>query len=217
MTDETRTAPRTPRTTRTSTRFLLAVAAIGVAGGLLNIGNAYFFNVVAVAMPALAGLGTGVYTLPVVVAQAATRRAGAAVLASLIAGLTQAPFVPGGIGSVASYLIIGVLIEAVFAIARYRVWRPWLHYVATLVVVVFYSVFWGAYWNLPSLALPMQIAIPGVLLVTQLAFTWLGLVIAGRLARTGVLRGLRRDTAATPAAPNAPEAPEGTPDGQVAQ
>ncbi|WP_165314311.1 ECF transporter S component [Agromyces protaetiae] len=194
---------------RYSTRFLLAVAAIGVAGGLLNIGNAYFFNFLSASIPALAGLGTGIYLLPGVVAQAATRRGGAAILALGIAGLAQAAFVPGGLGSVVSYLLIGIFLEIPFAIARYRVWPTWLHYVATLVVVAFYSVFWGFYWNIFTLAPLMQIAIPGVLLVTQLVFTWLGLLIARRLAKTGVLRGIRRPDAAaeSSSAPSAPATP----------
>jgi len=78
--------------------IILAVAAIGVAGGLLNIGNAYLFNFLSVAVPALAGLGTGIYTLPVVVAQAATRRPGAAILASFVAGLAQAERFDAGRG-----------------------------------------------------------------------------------------------------------------------
>ena len=203
------------RRTRVSTRLLLCVAAIGVAGGLVNIGNAYFFNAIAAMVPALAGLGTGVYLLPAIVAQAALRRGGVGILAAMIAGFVQAPFVPGGFGTLFTYLVIGIVFELSFAVTGYRVWKTWMHYLATALIAASYSVFWAGYWDLASMQLWVQVTLPLTLFATGFAFTWLGIAIARGLERTGVLRGLARRPQ-EPATTTPIPIPERTPDGQDA-
>lgn len=176
-----------------TTRLLLTCAAIGVAGGLANIGNAYLFNLLATVAPMLLGIAAGVYYLPAVLALAALRRGGVGLLTSLIAGLVQAPFVPTGILSVSVFVIIGILIELPFLLAGYRYWRGWLFYVAALWVATVYGGFWFLAYDLVTGTIWLQLLLPLILAATLVATTWLARFLAERVSATGVLRGLRLD------------------------
>jgi energy-coupling factor transport system permease protein len=173
------------------TRFLLTVAAIGVGGGIIGIPNAFLFNALAIAAPAFLGLAAGFYVLPGIVAQAALRRPGVGLLAQLLAGLVAAPFVPTGILSVIAWVMLGVLIELPFAILLYRYWARWYFYVSGAWVAVFYSAFWGVFYDTASLGALTLIGQPVMLLASMAVFTTLALAIARGVERTGVLRGLQ--------------------------
>ncbi len=192
-----------------TTRLLLTCAAIGVAGGLVNVGNAYLFNLLAVAAPMFLGLAAGIYYLPGVLALAALRRGGVGLLTSVIAGLVQAPFVPTGIVSVSVFVIIGILMELLFLLAGYRYWRAWLFYVTALWAAAFYGAFWFFAYDLSAATLALQVLLPLILALTLLVTTWFARYIAARLATVGVLRGLqapedRRRRAEARAAAGAP-------------
>jgi energy-coupling factor transport system substrate-specific component len=176
-----------------TTRFLLSIAAVAVAGGLVNIPNAYLFNALSVAAPWALGVAAGLYLLPGILAQALFRRGGVGILAMLLAGLAAAPFVPTGIASVSAYAVLGILIEIPFAIALYRYWKSWMFFVSAAWVAAFYSVFWGLFYNTPALGPLVLIGQPALLLVSIAVITAIALLIADRVARTGVLRGLRGD------------------------
>lgn len=172
------------------TRLLLTCAAIGVAGGLVNIGNAYLFNFLAGAAPVFLGLAAGIYFLPGVLALAALRRGGVGLLTSLIAGLVQAPFVPTGIISVSVFVIIGVLMELPFLLVGYRYWRAWLFYVMAVWAAAFYGAAWYFAYDLVEGSLALQVLLPVILVATLVLTTWFARYLAARLQRVGVLRGL---------------------------
>ena len=176
-----------------TTRLLLTCAAIAVGGGLIGIPNAYLFNTLSVAAPWALGVAAGLYILPGIIAQAAIRRGGVGLLTQLLAGLAAAPFVPTGILSVTAFVLLGVLIEIPFLLGLYRYWRPWLFYVSGIWVAVFYSVFWGLFYNTLSGGPLLFIGQPVLLLLSMAVVTTIALLIARRLARTGVLRGVQAD------------------------
>ncbi|WP_054682651.1 ECF transporter S component [Microbacterium sp. No. 7] len=174
-----------------TTRLLLTCAAIGVAGGLANIGNAYLFNMLVVVAPMLLGVAAGLYFLPGVVALAALRRGGVGLLTSVIAGLVQVPFVPTGIISVSVFVIIGVLMELPFLLGGYRYWRPWLFFVMALWAAAFYSVYWFFAYDLVSSTVVLQIGLPLILAVVLLLTVLIAQLLAAQLAHVGVLRGVQ--------------------------
>lgn len=175
----------------TATRVLLTYAAIGVVCGLANIPNAYLFNLLSVTVPWLLGLATALYLLPGMLGLALAHRPGAGLFTLLFAGLVQLPFVPTGIASLSVFVILGVLVEIPFAIRRYRRWTTGVFLAAAILVPVVYSGFWIAAFITPVMPLWQIVLIPIVLTVTALATTWFALFIADRVARTGVLRGVR--------------------------
>ena len=172
---------------RTSTRVLLSCAAIGVGGGVVAGASGYLAAAFAVFGPLLYGITAGTHFLPNVVALALLKRPGTAVLAGVIAGLVGAAFAPWWIGRfVGTGLLVGVLLELPFLITRYRRWDPWLFYVSAafsglvLAIAVFIGLGAEHYaWWAWAIALPLWVASP-------VFFTWIGRVIAARLARAGV-------------------------------
>ncbi|WBB53802.1 ECF transporter S component [Verrucosispora sp. WMMD573] len=176
-----------------STRLLLTCAAIGVAGGLANIGNAYLFNVMAVVAPVFLGAFTGLYFLPGIVAQAALRRGGVALLTELIAGLVAAPFSPTGFISVSVFVILGLLQELPFLLSRYRYWAPWVWYAGAAFAAAFFGAFWHLAYDMNSRPVWAQLTLPALLLLTLTAVVWMARRLAARVARTGVFRGLAND------------------------
>ena len=108
-------------------------------------------------------------------------------LAGVIAGLVGAAFAPWWIGRfVGTGLLVGVLLELPFLITRYRRWDPWMFYVSAafsglvLAIAVFIGLGAEHYaWWAWAIALPLWVASP-------VFFTWIGRVIAARLARAGV-------------------------------
>lgn len=202
-----------------TTRLLLTCAAIGVAGGVANIGNAYLFNALVVVAPMLLGIAAGIYFLPGVIALAALRRGGVGLLTSVIAGLVQAPFVPTGIVSVSVFVIIGVLMELPFLLTGYRYWPAWLFYVMAVWASAFYSVYWFFAYNLASATLALQIGLPGILTAMLLLTTFVARLLAARLTAIGVFRGvqLAEDRRRSRTAPVTPDAPApGAPDSPAA-
>ena len=172
---------------RTSTRVLLSCAAIGVAGGLVAGASGYLAAAFAAFGPLLYGLTVGVHFLPSVVALALLKRPGTAVLAGVIAGLVGTAFAPWWIWRyIGTGLLVGALIEVPFLLTRYRRWDAWMFYVSAAFsgVVLAIAVFIGlgaehyAWWAW-AIALPLWVGSP-------VLFTWIGRVIAARLAKAGV-------------------------------
>ena len=125
--------------------------------------------------------------LPSVVALALLKRPGTAVLAGVIAGLVGAAFAPWWIGRfVGTGLLVGALIELPFLITRYTRWDAWMFYASAafaglvLAIAVFIGLGAEHYaWWAWAIALPLWVASP-------VLFTWVGRVIATRLAKAGV-------------------------------
>lgn len=172
---------------RTSTRVLLSCAAIGVVGGVVAGASGYLAAAFAVFGPMLYGLTVGTHFLPSVVSLALLKRPGMAVLAGLIAGLVGAAFAPWWLWRyVGAGLLVGLLIEIPFLVTRYRRWDAWLFYVAAgfsgLVIAIAVFVGLGAEhyaWWAWAIALPLWVLSP-------VLFTWIGRVVAARLAKAGV-------------------------------
>ncbi|MGO1539251.1 MAG: ECF transporter S component [Leucobacter sp.] len=178
-----------------TTRYLLTCAVIGVGGGLLLMPVFIIFSAAAVAAaPIVYAVVVGVWFLPGALAQNLLRRGGAALLTMLIAGLVSVPFTPYGWAAVASTLTVGVLQEVPFVFTLWRYWKAWLVYLWALVIGVAYAyLLWGTYGAgiLPDWMLAVMMP---VVVVSALLFTWLGRYLAGRVARTGVARGLQPPT-----------------------
>lgn len=173
-----------------TTRLLLTVAAIAVAGGLVGIPNAYLFNLLSVAAPWALGAATVAYVLPGLVAQMVLRRPGVGILALLLAGLVASPFVPTGIVSVTAYLVLGVLLELPFLVTLYRRWGPAMFWVAGAFVAAVYSLFWGLFYDTPAFGPLVMIGQPVVLLAAMAVAVGLSFLVVRGLRRTGALRGL---------------------------
>lgn len=172
---------------RTSTRVLLSCAAIGVVGGIVAGASGYLAAAFAAFGPLLYGITAGTHFLPSVIALALLKRPGTGVLAGVIAGLVGAAFAPWWIlRFLGTGLLVGALLELPFLLTRYRRWDAWLFYASAafsglvLAVAVFIALGAEHYaWWAWAIALPLWVASP-------VLFTWIGRVIAARLAKAGV-------------------------------
>ncbi|GAA2639609.1 ECF transporter S component [Dactylosporangium fulvum] len=175
-----------------TTRFLMTCAAIGAASGVLLVPVNHISAIFAPTMPILyAGL-VGFWLLGPVLGLALLRRPGAGVLTTLIAGLVNVPLTPFGPSAVVTCLMVGVAIEFGFAVTLYRIWRPWLFSTTTVGFTAIYAAMAYVSFDMASTAVAVQ-ALFFVLMVGSAGLaTWAGLVLAQRVAKTGVTRGLVR-------------------------
>lgn len=173
-----------------TTRYLMTCAAIGAAGGILLVPTNHLAAILAPVLPVAYGALVGLWMLPVVIALALIRRPLAGILTSLIAGLINIPLTPYGATAVVTTVMVGVAIEIFLALALYRVWSAWLFQVAAVVLSALYA--WSAWAAFGIGAMPVwaQLLFVVVLLASGCGFTALGLVVARRLERAGVARGL---------------------------
>ena len=172
---------------RTSTRILLSCAAIGVVGGIVAGASGYLAAAFAAFGPLLYGLTVGTHFLPSVVALSLLRRPGTGVLAGVIAGLVGTAFAPWWIlRYLGTGLLVGALLELPFLLTRYRRWDAWMFYASAVFsgVIIAAAVFIGLgaeYYPVWAwaIALPLWVGSP-------VLFTWIGRLIAARLAKAGV-------------------------------
>ena len=177
------------------TRYLLTCAALGAAGGILLIPANNVAAAVSATLPPLYAAIVGVWILPVIAGLALLRRPGVGVLVALLSSLVTVPFTPYGARSLITGVMIGVALELPFALARYRYWRPWLFFVAALIVGALYA---GVSFNsldLVTFPTGVQVAFVALLLASLVASGALGLWLARAIERTGVVRGLARPAA----------------------
>jgi energy-coupling factor transport system substrate-specific component len=172
-----------------TTRFLMACAAIGAATGVLLLPANFVAAAIAATVPLAYATFLGVWLLGPVVALAVLRRPGAAVLTMLIAGIINIP-TPAGPSAIVTNLMVGVALELGFLVTRYRIWRPWLFYVTALGFETLYAISAYGFFNIDDMAVVVQGVFFGLMAVSAVVFTWLGLVVAGRLTATGVARGI---------------------------
>lgn len=181
-----------------STRLLLSCAALGVAGGILFIVNAYIGGSVLAVAPVLYGLTLGVYFMPGAIAQFLFRRGGVAVLVAALSGLVAAAFQPLGLWAALIAVAIGLVQEIPFAIARYRVWPVWLFLLGAVISGVILAA--GMYRLVGTHSLDTVGAI--ILLAGSVAspviFTIVALALGRALAATGVARGIARPADSAP-------------------
>ncbi|PWC07723.1 ECF transporter S component [Mycetocola zhujimingii] len=191
-----------------STRLLLTCAAIGVAGGLVFVVSGYLNGLVSATAPVLYGSIVGVYFLPGVVAQSLLRRGGVALLTGLFAGLIAAAFSPQWfLRYLGAGLAIGLLQELPFLVSRYRYWRAWVFYLAAAIAGIIFGA--GVYLTIGAEQFSANLSVVyfALFAVSPIFFTWLGRVIASRIDKTGVARGLQREVDRRPDAPGSVDAP----------
>ncbi len=175
---------------RVSTAYLLTCAAIGVAGGLLLMG-AWALSVTLFAAAPFASIAVaGIWVVPAVIALRLLQRPGAGVLVGLISGLALAPV--WSITAVATTLYWSFFPELPFLVTRYRRWQTWLHSAGAVVLGLTYPVFAAQSFDLWSMPLITLVAFVALCVLSCVAGTWIGIVIADRLRDAGVARLARR-------------------------
>ncbi|MEZ3159759.1 ECF transporter S component [Microbacterium sp. BWT-B31] len=170
-----------------STRTLLTLAAIGVAGAIVVTPSAWLARGLWVAAPMLYGLAVVPYVIPGVIAQSLVRRGGAALLVGVVAGVVAIPFT-GGIGTLTLLLFVAVFQELTYLITRWRRWTTALAYLAAAVLTVAYAAYWAVTLNAEVFPGWVKAGAIALLAVTIFASTTLGLVISSGLRRAGVGR-----------------------------
>ncbi|GII98206.1 energy-coupling factor transport system substrate-specific component [Sediminihabitans luteus] len=197
-------AARRPRPL--TTRYLMTCGAIGAATGVLLIPvNLVAFGALAAA-PTLVAALVGFWLVGGVIALALLQRPGAALITSVISGIFAIP-TPAGLTAVLTMAMVGVALELGFAVTLYRVWSPWLFYVSTAVIAAVYLTMVFPAYEMGSASTLAQVMFVLTLFVSMVGAAWLGLLLARRLAATGVTRGLapvRRPAATTATTTTAP-------------
>lgn len=173
---------------RFSTRTLLTLAAIGVAAGIVAIPTFWASQAIWAAMPIVYGAFVIPWVLPGVIAQAVVPRGGSALIAGLIAGLVSVPFT-GGIGGLSLFLFIAVFLELPYAATLWRRWDASMAYIAAAVLSVGYAAFWWLTLDAGRFPPVVRAATILVLVVSIVAATALGRLVASRLRRAGVGTG----------------------------
>ncbi|MDJ1371366.1 ECF transporter S component [Gulosibacter molinativorax] len=176
-----------------STRLLIACAAIGVAGGVLFTAHAWIGGLTVNTIPFLYGITMGLYFLPGALAQALFHRGGVALLTASLSGLVASPFQPIGFLAFLIGIVIGLIQELPFLIARYRVWKTWLFLVSGLVSGLLtmgaaFGILGGQNYNLGG-----TILVVASFFISPVIFTGIALWLARALDQAGVARGLRAD------------------------
>lgn len=175
---------------KVTTRYLLTCAAIGAAFGVVAIGTTYAMAAVFAFAPAFSTLFSGYFIMPGVVAQALIRRPGIGILTSLLTALIAFPFAPAGFAPGAVLLFNGAVLEVIFAIGRYRYWKPWLHYLAAVLLAGISSVGMITLFAAENQALWVLVLAPVLLVVADVGYVFVARLIAAGLTRTGVAANL---------------------------
>lgn len=174
---------------RTSTRVLLSCAAIGVGGGIVAGASGYLAGLIAGIAPILYGITIGAHFLPSAVALALLRRPGVAVLTGFIAGLVGTLFAPLWIWRyLGTGLLVGALLELPFFLTRYRDWSAWLYYVAAAFAGVALAAGTFLLLGAEHYAPLTWVIYLALFVASPVFFTWLGRLIAVRLAKAGVAK-----------------------------
>lgn len=192
--------------TRPLTAYLLTCAVLGVAGAVL-LAPANWISTALLAGSAVANVAVaGLWVLPAVVAMRLLERPGAALLVGLISGLAIVPFSGYGFTSVLTNLWWASFIELGFLAVLYRFWTIPQYYAGAVVLSVAYPLLSAEFFDLWSQPSGVVIAFFGVMLVSCLAATALGILIADRLTKAGVARSARRRPRVAVKTPDAPPA-----------
>lgn len=173
---------------RVSTAYLLTCAAIGVAGGILLWGATGLSTLLFATVPFISVALAGLWLLPAVVALRLLQRPLAGLLVGLLSGLVVFPYL-------FTNLWWAFFAELPFLIVIYKFWTVWQHYAGAVLVGILYPVLAAASFNLWTMPLWSQIGFFALTMVSCVAGTALGVVIADRLTHAGVARLARRKPA----------------------
>lgn len=174
------------------TAYLLTCAAIGVATGLLTVPATAFSTAFSPIAPPVAALAYGAWSIGFVVALRLLERPGAGVLTGLLSGLVAMPLSATGPAIVVTNVMYALLLELPFLLMLYRRWYRWMYYAGTAIVATLYAVWSVLAADMQAFAPWVLAAFVGVAIASPLVGTWLGILIADRLARAGVARTARR-------------------------
>ncbi|GAA3917225.1 ECF transporter S component [Microbacterium invictum] len=171
---------------RVTTRTLLTCAAIGVAFGVIGIGDSALMAAVALAAPPFYPVLSGVYLMPGIIAVSLLRRPGVAILTRVLAGLvsvgaTSAIMAPG-----LAFILFGVVLEVAHLATRYRNWSAWPVYIAAALVGLLGAVSSFALLGGSTLPVAVMILAPITIVGATLLWALLARTIAAALRRTGV-------------------------------
>ncbi|WP_407320386.1 ECF transporter S component [Isoptericola halotolerans] len=172
-----------------TTRYLMTCAAIGAAMGVLLIPANFVSAPLAASAPMAYAPLVGLWVIGPVLALALLRRPGAALLTTFVAGVVSAAS-PVGAWSVVTCLMAGAAVELAFLLTRYRVWSAWLYYVDALLFGAAYVASGWAAFHMDAMAPAVLVTFVVLMMGSFLACTWLGRLLARRLAQAGVARGL---------------------------
>ncbi|MFT4305597.1 MAG: ECF transporter S component [Microbacterium sp.] len=175
---------------RSSTAFLLSCAALAVAGALLGTANRFVQAAALVLAPHALALFLPVAVLAPSIALHLLRRPGAGLLTAFLASLVALPFSPSGAGvfQAVGSVLVGLLLEAPFAVVRYRRFSWWGSVLGALLVG---ALLCGIHWSLWGMSrmLPIPAAVMVVLVVAgAIGWALAGLAIGRRLWALGLAR-----------------------------
>lgn len=179
---------------RASTRYLLTCAVLGVAAGLVTVGMNWASIGFAATAPIFISVTIAAWVLPSIVGLALLQKPGVGILIAVIGGLVNIPFTPFGVAQLPTAIVGGLLVELPFAIALYRVWKPWLFYTALPVLITIASTAWLYVVDSVMGNPPLLAAVYLLTLVVSAGFVWLALFVARSLRRAGVGRSIGRLT-----------------------
>lgn len=171
---------------RVSTAYLLTCAAIGVAGGVLLAAGWWVSSVLFVTVPFVSVAVAGLWILPAVIALRLIRRPFAGLLVGLVSGLVLAPFYT--VAAIATTLYWAVFPELPFLVTLYRRWSTWLHYAGAVLAGVVYPLLAAQSFDLWSMAPGLVALFVALCVVSCVAATALGILVADRLRAAGVAR-----------------------------
>lgn len=181
-----------------STRLLLTLAAIGIAGGILMAPVYLFATPLGLTFPLAYAALQGVGFIPGAFAQRLLRRPGVAVLTVAIVGLLCSVTTPWGFSLFLPLLSIGIAQELPFLVTLYRHWgRPVFLIGAATIGAGNGALFFTAF-GAGDLAPVIHWLIIPVSAASVVAGTALVIVLADRVALTGVARGLQPSERAAP-------------------
>lgn len=168
-----------------STKTLLTCVAIAVVVSIISIPAGWLSAATSAAFPPAFLSISGVQILGPIIALRLLSRGGAGLLTSAFVGLVGALTGPYGWGSMA-VMMFGAIAEIPFLINRYRRWGTWRFYVAGLLAGLIYTPSLFTAFDYASLAPWIQILTILAPTVSMLVFTFLGLLVAAGLRKTGV-------------------------------
>lgn len=172
-----------------TTRYLMTCAAIGAALGVLLIPANFASAPLAAAAPLAYAPMVGLWIIGPVLAMALIKRPGAALLTTFVAGVVSSAS-PVGAWSIVTCLMAGAAVELAFLVTGYRVWKTWLFYVDAVVFGALYVASGWVAFNMAAMSPVVLVVFVGLMLGSFVGCTAIGLLLARRLTKAGVARGL---------------------------
>ena len=171
-----------------TTRDLLVTAIVSVAFAFPLLGANYLLAVFIMPLGPLAiYASTGLWFIPPIFIVYIMRRPGAVMLGQLVMTIVSVPFSPFGWMQVLSAVVVGLPIELVFLLTRYRNYRLPILLIGGMTAGVVNIAFGWVPYGISLLATGMQITIVTALIVSSITGVLGAKLLAEATAKTGVL------------------------------